>query len=898
MRTAREGQSQTTRGGGTVAARGAATAFVAALCGGLALTLPAAALAAPNCGSTSNLPAGATAESTFSSLQTAVAAVTNGNSGTFYLTSAMTAPSGQDLSIASGASVTLDLDGCSLTITSPGGANPGIGVPSGASLTIEDTSSLNVSDQGTLTATGGPGDNSYSSGAGAAAGIGGSGGDTLYTDPVYGLAGFSGHAGSITINGGNVAATGGSGSPGSYGAGAAGIGGGGGDYGAGGGYLKGTVTVNGGYVTATGGAGANGGSGAGIGGGGAAAGYAGSVFQGYGGNLAGSVVINGGTVQAAGGASSTAAGAGAGIGGGGGGDSESSSAAGAPGGNLAGSLTVTAGSLTAMGGSVSGVGGGGAGIGGGGGGESPGTTAYVNQSLTGTVDIQGGIVSAIAGSSSYAGAGAAVGGGGVEITTGGNGGGVTLSGGTLDVTPATGNFAGGSTLGTTYGPGIGPSLGYTVYGNSGTLTIAAGSAAPVLSGEVHGGLSVQAGATLAVNASSTLSLDGANTNDGTIDLSGVIGGSGTLTNNGAITVNGSSWSADGHGPGATAGATITGNAFHLAFTPPTGATPPDLWVFAPTVAASGESLPTPPTASGYTGSGWLAGSTVVGAGTPLGPLAQSGLVQLISTLSPVPAQITAPSSGTYGASTTLTATGAGASSTMTLGVEPASSGVCALSNVNAGTVTSSATVTYTGVGACVIDVTEAGAYATSTTTTAKITVAKAPLTVTASGGSIVYGGTPPAITPIYSGFVRGDGSGSLTVAPTCMAPVTAQTHVGSYASTCAGAASADYAITYAPGSVAVRKTTSRTTLTARKVGRRRTHRVLVMIRVTCPGAAVATGWVTIYSGRKVVRRVAVRSGRARVTLSLHRGSDRLRAVYAGSSDITGSTSARKMVRVR
>ena len=41
----------------------------------------------------------------------------------------------------------------------------------------------------------------------------------------------------------------------------------------------------------------------------------------------------------------------------------------------------------------------------------------------------------------------------------------------------------------------------------------------------------------------------------------------------------------------------------------------------------------------------------------------------------------------------------------------------------------------------------------------------ASLTVTASDGSMTYGGTPPAITASYIGFVNGDSSSSLTTAP-------------------------------------------------------------------------------------------------------------------------------------
>ena len=159
---------------------------------------------------------------------------------------------GGDLVVPSGADITLDLNGKSLTISHPDTFSAGIGVPSGTSLTVEDTSGT----PGTLTVTGGT----------QGAGIGGGG---------------SIGGGSVTINSGTINATGG-------GAGA----------GIGGGMDKdgGTVTINGGTVTATGGL-----SAAGIGGG----------FNGAG----GTVTINGGTVTATG-AGSNGITSGAGIGGG------------------------------------------------------------------------------------------------------------------------------------------------------------------------------------------------------------------------------------------------------------------------------------------------------------------------------------------------------------------------------------------------------------------------------------------------------------------------------------------------------------------------------------------------------------------------------------------------------
>ena len=92
-------------------------------------------------------------------------------------------------------------------------------------------------------------------------------------------------------------------------------------------------------------------------------------------------------------------------------------------------------------------------------------------------------------------------------------------------------------------------------------------------------------------------------------------------------------------------------------------------------------------------------------------------------------------------------------------------------------------------------------------------VDKAPLTITAGNGTMVYGGTVPAIAPSYSGFVSGDTVASLTTAPTCSAPVTSASPVGSYASSCSGAVAANYAINYATGTVTVTAAPSTTTVT-------------------------------------------------------------------------------------
>jgi len=84
-----------------------------------------------------------------------------------------------------------------------------------------------------------------------------------------------------------------------------------------------------------------------------------------------------------------------------------------------------------------------------------------------------------------------------------------------------------------------------------------------------------------------------------------------------------------------------------------------------------------------------------------------------------------------------------------------------------------------------------------------VQVATVTLVVTASSGSTTYGQNPAAVTPSYSGFVNGDGASSLTTPPTCSTAATSSSSVGTYPSTCSGAADPNYAISYVAGSVQV-----------------------------------------------------------------------------------------------
>ncbi len=91
------------------------------------------------------------------------------------------------------------------------------------------------------------------------------------------------------------------------------------------------------------------------------------------------------------------------------------------------------------------------------------------------------------------------------------------------------------------------------------------------------------------------------------------------------------------------------------------------------------------------------------------------------------------------------------------------------------------------------------------TTNAALVVLPEALTITAVNTSKLYGAAVPALTASYSGFVNGDTASSLTTQPALTTTATAASPVGSYPITASGAASPNYTISYASGTLTVSK---------------------------------------------------------------------------------------------
>jgi hypothetical protein len=89
------------------------------------------------------------------------------------------------------------------------------------------------------------------------------------------------------------------------------------------------------------------------------------------------------------------------------------------------------------------------------------------------------------------------------------------------------------------------------------------------------------------------------------------------------------------------------------------------------------------------------------------------------------------------------------------------------------------------------------------------TISPATLTVTASAGTMTYGGTPPTVTDVITGYVNGQTSSVITTLPTCSTSATATTPAGTDAGadTCSGGVAANYTFNYVAANVTVNKAT-------------------------------------------------------------------------------------------
>ena len=262
----------------------------------------------------------------------------------------------------------------------------------------------------------------------------------------------------------------------------------------------------------------------------------------------------------------------------------------------------------------------------------------------------------------------------------------------------------------------------------------------------------------------------------------------------------------------------------------------------------------------------------------------------------------APSSASYrGASNRTYKAGASATSGLpvTLSIDSASTSGCTISGD---------IVSYGGAaGTCIIVANQPGnsSYLPAPSVTQGFTIGPAPLSVIASSAAMAYGGTVPVITARYSGFVGNDTAASLSARPSCTTTATSASPAGTYPSTCSGAADPNYEIGYIPAAVTVRKAATATTLSPEPdPSTRRSPVTLTATVMPTAGARIPAGDVNFYAGttasHKLLGTASLTSSGTAVftTTTLTCGSQQLYAVYLGSADDIGSTSAIVVEEIR
>jgi hypothetical protein len=280
-----------------------------------------------------------------------------------------------------------------------------------------------------------------------------------------------------------------------------------------------------------------------------------------------------------------------------------------------------------------------------------------------------------------------------------------------------------------------------------------------------------------------------------------------------------------------------------------------------------------------------------------------------ASLLPQTISFTAPSSGRYGGTTTLTATGGGSGNPVVFTIDAASeAGVCAVSGSN-GTA-----LKYTGVGSCVIDANQAGnaRYAAAPQVQATVPVAKAAqsisftaptsgtvgrsVTLSATGG----GSGNPVVFSVDASSGRGvcavSGANGTTIAYSA---------AGSCVIDANQAGDADYAAApqvqrTIPVSNSTATTTTMLRLSAASVPWGHERAVTFTITVAA-SHGTADGSVRVLAGIRLLCAATLAAGHATCKFpsatELAPGTHSVKANYRGSTGFTGSTSAAATLKV-
>lgn len=175
---------------------------------------------------------------------------------------------------------------------------------------------------------------------------------------------------------------------------------------------------------------------------------------------------------------------------------------------------------------------------------------------------------------------------------------------------------------------------------------------------------------------------------------------------------------------------------------------------------------------------------------------------------------------------------------------------------------------------------------------ATIDVQRAPLTITAVNAAKLFGAPLPSFSAAASGFVNGESMTSLSGSLSFSTTATASSPVGAYAVTPGGLTSANYAITFASGTLTVTPAASQVaaSASANPSGFGQAVTFTALVSIVSPGAGTPTGTVEFRDGTTRLGTVALSNGSALLTTNgFSAGAHNISAIYSGNANVTGST---------
>lgn len=189
----------------------------------------------------------------------------------------------------------------------------------------------------------------------------------------------------------------------------------------------------------------------------------------------------------------------------------------------------------------------------------------------------------------------------------------------------------------------------------------------------------------------------------------------------------------------------------------------------------------------------------------------------------------------------------------------------------------------------------------ASTASGSLVVNQSPLTIspTPNPAAMTYGGSVPVLTPSYSGFVLGQGSANLTGTVSCTTIATSSSPAGSYSSSCSGATSTNYAITYPPGAVTINKASAITTITSNSPSPSILGQIVtISFRVAPLFAGTPTGSVTVRASTNETCTGTLTNGAGSCTITFSTGGTRtLTATYGGDTNFLASPASAPATQV-